>query len=150
MLSPGNHLGPYEVLAPIGSGGMGEVYRARDSRLGRDVALKVLPAEHSADPQRLRRFETEARAVASLNHPHILGVFDIGSGGGTTWVAFELLEGCTFRVALVRGALPPRRVVEYGVQICRGLAAAHKKGILHRDLKPENLFLTKDGHVKIL
>jgi eukaryotic-like serine/threonine-protein kinase len=150
MFSPGSHLGPYEVLAPIGSGAMGEVYRARDSRLGRDVALKVLPSEHSSDPQRLRRFETEARAVASLNHPHILGVFDIGSGDGATWVAFELLEGRTLRVALAGGPLPPRKVVEYGVQICRGLAAAHEKGILHRDLKPENLFLTKDGQVKIL
>jgi Tol biopolymer transport system component len=150
MLSAGSHLGPYEVLAPIGSGGMGEVYRARDSRLGRDVALKVLPPDHSSDPQRLHRFETEARAVATLNHPHILGVFDIGTGSGTTWIAFELLEGRTLRVALAEGALPPRKVVDYGVQICRGLAAAHEKGIVHRDLKPENLYCAKDGQVKIL
>jgi TolB-like protein/tetratricopeptide (TPR) repeat protein len=149
-LSPGTRLGPYEVLSPLGAGGMGEVYRARDTRLGRDVALKILPEERSSDPERLRRFETEARAVASLNHPHILALYDVGTHDGVPYAVMELLEGRTLRTALARGPLPPRKVVDYGVQICRGLAAAHERGIIHRDLKPENLFVTRDGQIKIL
>jgi Tol biopolymer transport system component len=129
---------------------MGEVYRARDSRLARDVALKVLPDDAIADPDRLRRFQHEARAVAALNHPHILAVHDVGSDNGVAYVVFELLEGVTLRRRLDSGPLPTRKVVEYGVQICRGLSAAHARGVIHRDLKPENLFLTTGGDVKIL
>ena len=129
---------------------MGEVYRARDSRLGRDVAIKVLPAEFSADPDRLKRFEKEARAAAALNHPNILAIYDVGSDGPATYVVSELLDGQSFRDALAHGALPNRRVVDYAVQTANGLAAAHQKGIVHRDLKPENLFVTSEGRVKIL
>jgi eukaryotic-like serine/threonine-protein kinase len=150
LLSAGMRVGPYEVLAPLGAGGMGEVYRARDARLGRDVALKVLPPDSSVDPERLRRFQREARAVAALNHPHIIAVYDVGSDNGVDYVVFELLEGQTLRRRLESGRLPPRKVVEYGVQLCRGLAAAHGRGVVHRDLKPENLFLTAGGQVKIL
>jgi eukaryotic-like serine/threonine-protein kinase len=149
-LAPGRRLGPYEVVAPLGAGGMGEVYRARDTRLGREVALKVLPADRAGDPDRLRRFETEARAVAALSHPHILAVHDVGTEGGVSFVVFELLEGRTLRRVLEQGPLAPRRVVEYAVQACRALAAAHDKGIHHRDLKPENLMLTREGQVKVL
>jgi Tol biopolymer transport system component len=150
LLSAGSRIGPYEVLASIGAGGMGEVYRARDPRLVRDVALKVLPADAAADPERLGRFQREARAVASLNHPHILSVYDIGADKGVDYVVFELLEGETLRHRLASGPLPASKVVDYGVQVCRGLAAAHDRGIVHRDLKPENLFLTAGGQVKIL
>jgi Tol biopolymer transport system component len=150
LLSVGSRLGPYEVVAPVGVGGMGEVYRARDPRLGRDVALKVLPDEAAANPRRLSRFQREARAVASLNHPHILAVHDIGSEGGVCYVIFELLEGETLRQRLTTGPLPARKVVDYGVQVCRGLSAAHERGVVHRDLKPENLFITAGGHLKIL
>jgi Tol biopolymer transport system component/serine/threonine protein kinase len=150
MLAQGRHLGPYQILAPIGAGGMGEVYRARDPRLGRDVAVKVLREEVAADPERLRRFEREARAVAALNHPQILAVYDIGSEQGLAYVVFELLEGQTLRDLLKTGPLRARRVIDYGRQVCLGLAAAHARGIVHRDLKPENLFLTVDGQVKIL
>ncbi len=149
-LAAGRRVGPYEVVSPVGAGGMGEVYRARDPRLGRDVALKVLSADHSADPDRLRRFEQEARAVAALNHPNILAVHDVGSEDGVPYVVFELLEGQTLRRRLERGPLPVRKSIEHAVQVCRGLSAAHAQGILHRDLKPENLFLTGDGQVKIL
>jgi Tol biopolymer transport system component len=149
-LPQGAHLGPYELLAPLGAGGMGEVYRARDTRLGREVALKILPENRCSDPDSLRRFEAEARAVASLNHPHILALHDVGTHQGVPYTVTELLEGRTLRHLLDRGPLPPRKVVDYGVQICRGLAAAHGRGVVHRDLKPENLFLTKDGGVKIL
>jgi len=122
-LVAGSRLGPYEVLSPIGAGGMGEVYRARDPRLAREVALKVLPPDHAADPERLRRFEQEARAVAALNHPHILAVFDVGSEGGVSYVVFELLEGETLRRKLERGPLPARKAVEYAVQIWSDLFA---------------------------
>jgi serine/threonine protein kinase len=149
-LSPGAKLGDYEVQGLIGSGGMGEVYRARDNRLGRDVAIKVLPAFLSHDPDRLRRFEQEARAAAALNHPNILAVHQMGSYEGAPYLVSELLEGTTLREQSLRGPLPVRKVIDYGVQIARGLAAAHEKGITHRDLKPENLFVTKDGRVKIL
>ncbi len=149
-LIPGTKLGPYEIVAPLGAGGMGEVYRAKDARLGRDVALKILPESFAGEGDRLRRFEQEARAVAALNHPNILAVFDIGQQQGSPFLVSELLEGESLRVALDRGALPQRKTIEYGVQIAHGLAAAHEKGIVHRDLKPENIFVTKDGRIKIL
>jgi Tol biopolymer transport system component len=149
-LTSGARLGPYEIIAPLGAGGMGEVYRARDSRLKREVAIKVLPQGFSLDADRLRRFEQEALATAALNHPNILAVFDIGAHEGAPYVVSELLEGETLRERLRGGAIPQRKTLDYAVQIARGLAAAHEKGIIHRDLKPENLFITKDGRVKIL
>jgi eukaryotic-like serine/threonine-protein kinase len=184
MLKPGTHVGPYEIVAPIGAGGMGEVYRARDTRLGRDVAIKVLPPEFADDPERLRRFEQEARAVAALSHPNVLALFDVGSavvslrgakgpeaisarapglprpqsglavtegeGEQVHFLVTELLEGESLRDRLKAGGLTVRKAVETAVQIAQGLAAAHEKGIVHRDLKPANVFITKDGHVKIL
>jgi len=149
-LTPGSKLGPYEIAAALGAGGMGEVYRARDPRLGREVAIKILPAGSVDDPERLRRFEQEARATAALNHPNILAVFDIGSQDNSPYIVSELLEGETLRARLIGGPLPLRKAVDYGLQIVRGLAAAHDHGIFHRDLKPENIFITRDGHVKIL
>jgi Tol biopolymer transport system component len=149
-LAPGTRLGEYEIVVLVGSGGMGEVYRARDARLGRDVAIKVLPTYFAADSQRLRRFEQEARAAAALNHPNILAVHQMGTHQGAPYLVSELLEGETLRGLLKRGRLAVRKAIDYGVQIARGLAAAHEKGIVHRDLKPENLFVTKDGRVKIL
>jgi Tol biopolymer transport system component len=149
-LAAGFRLGPYEIVTPIGAGGMGEVYRARDARLGRDVAIKVLPVSFSNDPDRLRRFEQEAHAAGVLNHPNVTAVYDIGTFDGSPYVVSELLEGETLRSRLAGGALTPRRAIDYAVQIAHGLAAAHEKGIVHRDLKPENLFVTKDGRVKIL
>ena len=150
MLTAGSGLGPYEIVGLIGAGGMGEVYRARDTRLGRDVAIKVLPAEFAADPERVRRFEKEARATGALNHPNILAIHDVGSHEGSPYLVEELLEGQTLREVLKGRALAPRRAVEVAVQVANGLAAAHGKGIVHRDLKPENLFVTDAGHVKIL
>ena len=157
-LTAGTKLGPYEILSPLGAGGMGEVYRARDSRLNRDVAIKILPASFSADPDRLQRFAQESRAAAALNHPNILSIFDIGnadvgnagSDGGAPYVVFELLEGETLRDRLRTGALSPRKALDYAQQVGKGLAAAHEKGIVHRDLKPENIFITHDGRAKIL
>jgi serine/threonine protein kinase len=149
-LVPGTRLGPYEILSLVGAGGMGEVYRAKDPRLGRDVAIKVLPAEFSVDADRLRRFEQEARAAAALNHPNILTVHEIGTYDGQPYIVSELLDGQTLRDALGHGALPVKKAVEDAIQICHGLAAAHEKGIVHRDLKPENVFLTSDGRIKIL
>src|SRR5580700_3980265 len=149
-LITGSKLGPYEILGPLGAGGMGEVYRARDTRLGREVALKVLPESFSRDANRLRRFEQEARAVAALNHPNILAIHDIGEEGGAPFIVSELLEGTSLRSELEGGALSSRKAAEYAVQIAHGLAAAHDKGIIHRDLKPENIFVTRDGRVKIL
>ena len=143
-------LGPYEVQSPLGGGGMGEVYRARDTRLGREVALKVLPELFSHDADRLQRFDQEARAVAAFNHPNILAIHDIGEQGGTLFIVTELLEGNSLRAELEHGPLSPRKAAGYAVQIAHGLAAAHEKGIVHRDLKPDNLFVTKDGRVKIL
>jgi eukaryotic-like serine/threonine-protein kinase len=149
-LTPGTKLGPYEIQSPLGAGGMGEVYRARDARLNRDVAIKILPASFSVDPERLQRFAQESRAAAALNHPNILSIYDIGNDRGAPYVVSELLEGETLRDRLRNGALSSRKAIEYAQQIARGLAAAHEKGIVHRDLKPENLFLTNDGHAKIL
>jgi eukaryotic-like serine/threonine-protein kinase len=149
-LEAGTRLGPYQILAPIGAGGMGEVYRARDPRLGREVAVKVLPASFAGDQDRLKRLEREAHAAGALNHPNILAVHDVGAHEGAPYVVSELLEGETLRAKINSGVLPTRKATEYAVQIAHGLAAAHEKGIVHRDLKPENLFLTKDGRVKIL
>src|SRR5688572_17992708 len=137
-LTPGRHLGPYEIVAPLGAGGMGEVYRAQDSRLGRDVAIKVLPAAVSESPDALARFEREARAVALLSHPNILTLHDVGKSDGVSYAVLEFLDGETLRERLAAGALSLRKAVEIGVQIARGLAAAHGKGIAHRDVKPEN------------
>ena len=148
-LQAGTRLGSYEILSSIGAGGMGEVYRAHDARLRRDVAIKVLPAAVSTDADRLRRFEQEALATAALNHPNILAVYDVGREGHTAFVVEELLEGETLRERL-SAALPVRKVVDYTIQIANGLAAAHEKGIVHRDLKPENIFVTRDERVKIL
>lgn len=149
-LAPKARLGPYEIVSAIGAGGMGEVYRAHDTRLGRDVAVKVLPAALSADPDRLRRFEQEARAAGALNHPNILVVYDLGTHNGSPYLVSEFLEGVTLREKLNEGPLPSRKTIEIAVGIARGLDAAHEKGIFHRDLKPENIFLTRDGRVKIL
>lgn len=149
-LSAGSRVGPYEIQSSLGAGGMGEVYRARDPRLGRDVAIKVLPAAWSADAERLQRFEQEARAAAALNHPNILAVFDIGQHDGSPYIVSELLDGQTLRERLGGGAFAGRKAVEYAIQIAHGLAAAHEKGIVHRDLKPENIFVTSDGRLKVL
>src|SRR5438132_309019 len=149
-LTPGTRLGRYEIRSKIGEGGMGEVYRARDTQLGRDVAVKVLPSTYSVDEHRLSRFEQEASAASALNHPNILIVHDIGSHGGSPYVVSELLEGETLRTRVSGAPLAQRRAIDYALQIAHGLAAAHEKGIVHRDLKPDNIFITKDGRVKIL
>jgi serine/threonine protein kinase/Tol biopolymer transport system component len=149
-LNAGSKLGPYEIQSALGAGGMGEVYRATDTRLGRDVALKILPESFARDADRLRRFEQEARAVAALNHPNILAIHDIGQFEGSPFLVTELLEGESLRATLDRGALLQRKTIDYGVQIAHGLAAAHEKGIVHRDLKPENIFVTRDGRIKVL
>jgi serine/threonine protein kinase len=150
LLTSGLKLGPYEIQSSLGAGGMGEVYRARDARLDRTVAIKVLPASFSSDRDRLQRFAQEARAAAGLNHPNILSIYDIGEDQGAPYIVSELLEGETLRDRLRIGAIPVRKAVDFALQAARGLAAAHEKGIVHRDLKPENIFLTNDGHVKIL
>jgi eukaryotic-like serine/threonine-protein kinase len=149
-LASGQRLGPYEIVAPIGAGGMGEVYRARDPRLGRDVAVKVLPEHFADDLDSLQRFEIEAKAVAALSHPNILSIFDTGRERERVYVVTELLEGETLRARLKQGPLGPRKAAEYAARAAEGLAAAHEKGIVHRDVKPENIFLTTDGRVKIL
>ncbi len=149
-LRSGSKLGPYEIQSPLGAGGMGEVYRARDTRLGRDVAIKVLPEAVAHDADRLRRFEQEARTIAALNHPNILGIHDIGAHDGAPFLVSEFLEGQTLRVKLASGPLPMRQAIEYALGIAQGLAAAHEKGIVHRDLKPENVFVTRDGRIKVL
>jgi len=149
-LASGTKLGQYEIISPLGAGSMGEVYRARDARLNRDVAIKVLPDLSSLDADRLLRFEQEAKAAASLNHPNILSVYQMGTYGHIPYLVSELLEGRTLTETIRRSPLPARKAIEYGVQIARGLAAAHEKGIVHRDLKPDNIFLTKDGRIKIL
>ncbi|HEY6930826.1 MAG TPA: protein kinase [Thermoanaerobaculia bacterium] len=149
-LTAGTRLGPYEIVSAIGAGGMGEVYRARDTRLGRDVAVKVIAAGSSLDGDRLRRFEQEARTASALNHPNILTVHDFGTHDGVPYVVTELLQGATLRERLAAGALSPRRAIDYAVQIAHGLAAAHGQAIVHRDLKPENIFVTADERIKIL
>jgi len=148
--APGTRVGPYEILGPLGAGGMGEVYRARDARLARDVALKVLPARVAEDAKALARFEREAQAVAALSHPNILAIFDFGTADGVAYAVTELLAGESLREQLRAGALPARKAAEYAAQVAHGIAAAHEKGIVHRDLKPENLFVTHDGRVKVL
>jgi len=149
-LPAGARLGPYAVVAPLGAGGMGEVYRAHDARLGRDVAVKVISSEGPTAPDRMEMFHQEARALAALDHPHILALHDFGSADGLLYAVFELLEGQTLRQRLQAGALTVRKALDLAVQICRGLHAAHARGIVHRDLKPENVFLAADGHVKVL
>src|SRR5512136_3085094 len=146
----GQTVSHYRIIEKIGAGGMGEVYRARDVRLERDVAVKVLPAHLAEDAAALARFEREAKAIAALSHPNILGIFDVGSEGGIAYAVTELLEGETLRARLADGALPVRKAVDYAAQIAHGLAAAQDKGITHRDLKPENVFVTADGRIKIL
>jgi serine/threonine protein kinase len=149
-LSPGTRLGPYEIVSPLGAGGMGEVYRARDTRLGREVAVKVLLPEVSGDDSRRLRFEQEARSASALNHPNIVTVYDVGSVDSTIYLAMELVEGRTLRELLADGALPSRKMLDVGFQVAEGLAKAHDAGLVHRDLKPENLIVSKDGFVKIL
>ncbi len=149
-LSARTRLGPYEIVAPLGAGGMGEVYRARDSRLGREVAIKVLPARLASDPDALARFEREARAVAALSHPNILAIHDFGVQADMPYAVTELLEGGTLRGRLDAGPIPQAQAVDLAVQIAKGLCAAHERGVVHRDLKPENVYVSKDGHVKIL
>jgi serine/threonine protein kinase len=148
--APGARLGPYEIVGPIGAGGMGEVYKARDTKLDRDVALKVLPSHLAADPEALARFEREAKAVAALSHPNILAIHDFGSQGGTAYAVTELLEGETLRARLAGGSLPLKKTLQIATEIAQGVAAAHEKHIVHRDLKPENVFVATDGRVKIL
>jgi len=149
-IATGTRLGPYEILAPLGAGGMGEVYRARDSRIGREVAVKVLPSAFASDPDRLRRFEQEARAAGALNHPNILVLHDVGTHEGTPYLVTELLDGETLRSRIDGAALSPRKAIDIALQIARGLAAAHERGLVHRDLKPDNVFVIRDGRVKIL
>src|SRR5438105_11973018 len=149
-LAPGVRLGPYEILSPLGAGGMGEVYKARDKKLDRDVAVKVLPQSVAADADTLARFEREAKAVAALSHPNILAIHDFGNQDGIAYAVTELLEGETLRGKLDAGPITQKKAVDYALQVAKGLSAAHEKGIVHRDLKPENLFVSRDGHVKIL
>src|ERR1700752_4485366 len=146
----GQRVGHYRVLEKIGAGGMGEVFRARDERLGRDVALKFIRPASSDNPDHLRRFEQEARAAAALNHPNIVAIYDVGFEGSTPYIVSELLEGRNLRQRLAEGAIPVREAADYALQIANALAAAHDRHIVHRDLKPENLFLTDDGRIKIL
>ena len=149
-LPTGSRLGPYEITGTLGAGGMGEVYRARDPRIGRDVALKDLPAAMSQNRDHLERFEQEARATGALNHPNLLVIFDFGTHDGAPFIVSELLEGATLRDRLSEGRLPMRKALDYAVQIANGLAAAHEKGVIHRDLKPENIFITADDRAKLL
>ena len=149
-LSAGDQLGPYQILAPLGKGGMGEVYRARDVRLGREVALKVLAESGANDAETLARFEREARAVAALNHPNILSIHDTGEHRGVPYAVTELLQGENLSDRLRAGPLAPKRASEIACQIADGLAAAHDRGVIHRDIKPENIFLTNEGRAKIL
>ncbi len=150
MLNNGTKLGPYEITGKLGSGGMGEVYRARDARLAREVALKVLPANIAGDRERLRRFKREARTTAALNHPNVVAIYDIGRHGDITYIITELLKGKSLRDEIWAGSVPARKAIRWAIQVAMGLAAAHDKGIVHRDLKPENIFITLEGRAKIL
>ena len=141
-VSAGTRLGPYEVLSPLGAGGMGEVYRARDTRLQREVAVKVLPAELSSDAARLKRFETEARLASALNHPNIVTIHEVGQSDSTSFIVMELVDGKTLRELLYAGPLPLRKLLSIAAQVADGLAKAHASGIVHRDLKPENVMVT--------
>src|SRR5262245_57159193 len=149
-LSAGSRLGRYEIVGPLGAGGMGEVYRARDPRLDRNVAVKVLPAAWADNPERLGRFEVEARATAALNHPHILAIYDIGSHEGTPYLVTELLEGRPLSERIHEAPLAPAEAAALAIQIAQGLAAAHERGIVHRDLKPDNILIVRGEQVKIL
>ncbi len=149
-LQAGSRLGTYDIVAPLGAGGMGEVYRAWDARLNREVAIKTIAAGADADEESVRRFEQEARALAALNHPNLMAVYDVGTQDGVAYIVSELLEGETLRARLQAGPIPVRKALEYAGQIMRALVAAHEKGLVHRDLKPDNIFLTKDGQVKLL
>ena len=149
-LQPGTRLGNYEVLSELGSGGMGEVYKAKDLKLGRDVAIKVLPQEMASDASRLRRFEQEARAASALNHPNIVTIYEIGEHEGTPFIAMEYVNGKTLREILADGPLPNDKLIRYATQLAEGLAKAHQAGIVHRDLKPENIIISEDGFIKIL
>ena len=149
-LAAGTRLDSFEIVAPLGAGGMGEVYRARDATLKRDVAIKVLPEYWSRDTERLRRFEQEAQATAALNHPNIVSIFHVGQYDGSPYIVTELLQGETLRDRLRKGPMRQREVLDFGVELARGLSAAHDAGIVHRDLKPENIWVTKDGRIKIL
>src|SRR5260370_29069870 len=149
-LAAGTKLGAYEILSVLGAGGMGEVYRARDTGLGRDVALKILRPGTVHDADRRRRFREEAQADAALNHPNIMAIYFVGEQDGTPYIVSELLEGESLRESLRVGALPARKSMDFALQVAAGLAAAHEKGIIHRDLKPENIFITKEGRAKIL
>jgi serine/threonine protein kinase len=144
-LAPGTHLGPYEIVAPLGAGGMGEVYRARDTRLDRTVAIKILPAQFSSDPVSKQRFEREAKTISSLNHPHICVLHDIGHQGGTDYLVMECVEGETLARRLEKGPLPLEQVLKFGMQTAEALDKAHRSGIVHRDLKPGNIMLTATG-----
>src|SRR5688572_8165454 len=149
-LAPGFRLGPYEVLAPLGAGGMGEVWRARDTRLGREVAIKVLPAAFAADPDRRARIEREARTISSLNHPHICTLYDVGREGDLEYLVLELIEGRTLADHVVPGGLPLAQVLQFAIPLADALVAAHEHGVIHRDLKPGNVMVTRDGRVKVL
>src|SRR5580765_4586668 len=149
-LDPGSRLGSYEVIALLGAGGMGAVYRARDARLDRDVAIKVLAESLTRDEGATARFEREAVSVAKLSHPNILSIFEFAHDGDTAFVVMELVDGETLRARLEHGPIPARKAIAYALQIARGLGAAHARGIVHRDLKPENVMVTRDDHLKIL
>ena len=149
-LAPGQRFGPYEILSPLGAGGMGEVHRARDPRLGREVAIKVLPADVASTPGRLARFEREARAVAGLNHPNIVVLHSIEDAGGTRFLTMELVEGDSLARSVIAGGLPLARLLEVAIPIAEALSAAHERGIIHRDLKPDNVMLTREGRIKVL
>jgi serine/threonine protein kinase len=149
-LTAGTRLGFYEIVAPLGAGGMGEVYRARDGRLGREVAIKVLPDSLASDRDRLARFEQEARSASALNHPGIITIYEVGKTDSISWIAMELVAGSTLRELTAGGPLPPKRVLALAAQIADALAKAHASGIVHRDLKPENVMVSKDGFVKVL
>ncbi|HEY7862766.1 MAG TPA: serine/threonine-protein kinase, partial [Thermoanaerobaculia bacterium] len=150
VFPPGSMVGPFEVLGPLGAGGMGEVYRARDTRLGREVALKVLPRQLLSNREGLVRFAQEARAASSLNHPNIVTIFEIGTADNSPFLAMELIDGQTLRDLLDAGPVPIRRAIDLAAQVSDGLAKAHEAGIVHRDLKPDNIMVSKDGFAKIL